>query len=224
MLGKCCSWMRLRAIADTVWSEVAAGVLPAALAPVRASLPVAPTALMLKTPPAKGAIPSRPSSFLLDTSIMAHSLLSYLAVPQGTSLVSAFPGVTTSHSPIMAWSSCTTLWQWMGYLPSQSRKRKKSKTRSLGCNWVTSLRDLSTSEGATRLRERIWGSSRCMWTGCVQSPVALNRIQFSTLFRSTRKRKWLQSMNWPLIDHWPFKRSNLKVRVTLGVALVLGSW
>src|SRR5436309_11898100 len=50
----------------------------------------------------------------------------------------------------------------MGYLPSQSRKRKKSRTRSFGRNWVTSLRDFSTSEGAARLRERIWCSSRWM--------------------------------------------------------------
>src|SRR5712692_9446746 len=75
MLGKCCSWMRLRDIADTVRSEVAAAVLRPALASGRASLPLAPAALMLTRPPAKGAIPSRPSSFLLDTSIMAHSLL-----------------------------------------------------------------------------------------------------------------------------------------------------
>src|SRR5437870_13866642 len=77
MFGKFRSWMRLRAIADTVWSEVAAGVLP----PVRVSIPVAPAALMLKTPPAKGAIPSRPSSFLLDASIMAQSPI----LPRSTS-------------------------------------------------------------------------------------------------------------------------------------------
>src|SRR5260370_22815895 len=73
MFGKCCSWMRLRAIADTVWSDVA--VLPAVRVPGRGSLPLAPAALMLKTQPAKGAIPSRPKTFLLDISIMAHSLL-----------------------------------------------------------------------------------------------------------------------------------------------------
>src|SRR5262245_41839490 len=62
-----------------------------------------------------------------------------------------------------------------------------------------------------------------MWTGCVQSPVRLVRSQCSTLFCLTAKRKVLQSMNWPLIDHWPFKRSNLKVRTTLAVSVVVGS-
>src|SRR5712692_5783301 len=32
-----------------------------------------------------------------------------------------------------------------------------------------------------------------------------------------------QSMNWPLMDHWPFNRSNLKVRTTRAAAVLSGS-
>src|SRR5262244_1058593 len=61
-----------------------------------------------------------------------------------------------------------------------------------------------------------------MWTGCVQLPVRLVKSQCSTLFCFTAKRKVPQSMNWPLIDHCPFRRSNLKVRTTRAGSVVLG--
>src|SRR5712692_8062188 len=55
--------------------------------------------------------------------------------------------------------------------------------------------------------------------------------QCSTLFCCTVKRKLSekplgpipQSMNWPLMDHWPFNRSNLKVRTTRAAAVLSGS-
>ena len=47
------------------------------------------------------------------------------------------------------------------------------------------------------------------------------------LFCCTVKRKLLQSINWPLIDHWPFKRSNLNVRkswASRGAGQLVESW
>src|SRR5258708_39207124 len=62
-----------------------------------------------------------------------------------------------------------------------------------------------------------------MWIGWVQSPLRFIRIHSSTLFCCTVNLNVLQSMNWPLMDHWPVKRSNLKVRMAVGTKSVLVS-
>src|SRR5580704_19523501 len=68
IFGKCCAWIRLRACSDSV-------------SPVEATGCVAPAAVTKA--PAKGAMPSMPSTFLLDTTFMAR--LSSGVLPSATS-------------------------------------------------------------------------------------------------------------------------------------------
>jgi len=64
-----------------------------------------------------------------------------------------------------------------------------------------------------------------MCTGCIHEPELFCRLQRSTEFCWTWNLICEQSddMSWPLICHWPFPRSNRKLRDARGVAVVLGS-
>src|SRR2546422_3216519 len=70
------------------------------------------------------------------------------------------PHGTTSHRNIMEWSSCTMLWQCIGYLPRKSLNRMNTRTSSSGPKITTSFLDTSCGGGGCPFRERILNSSK----------------------------------------------------------------
>src|ERR1700683_5401445 len=73
MLGRCCSWMRFRDLSDIDNPLERVEVAPAGFVGIAPPKPARVEPAAASAPPASGAIPNSPSSFLLDTLLMALS-------------------------------------------------------------------------------------------------------------------------------------------------------
>src|SRR5947209_13974651 len=101
----------------------------------------------------------------------------------------------------------------MTYLPKKSRKRKNVSTVSFGRRITTSLRPASYGAGGFPLRERIWHSSKCVWTGWDQPP-KLRNVQISALPCFGAARTTFKSTNSLFTVQAPLERSNFHSLLT----------